>query len=113
MKVKKDDIMMFNICMPAHKMLSLINKSADWPHICHKTARTFPKSSTSPHSMNKLTLNEPAIMSKSKNMFVIGPKHPTFEITITKEIETLIMRNFNACILVSTQRYKVSLCSFL
>ena len=35
--------------------MSLINKLADWPPNYHKTARTFPKSSAPPHSMNKLS----------------------------------------------------------
>ena len=41
-------------------MMSLINKSADWPSRYHKTARAFPKLSAPLH---KLTLKEPAIMS--------------------------------------------------
>ena len=42
------------------KMTSLT--SADWPPSdCHKTARTFPRISRTPNSINKLTLNESAI----------------------------------------------------
>ena len=38
---------------------SLIKKLSDWPPNYHKTATVFPKSSSPPHSMNKLTQNEP------------------------------------------------------
>ena len=47
------------------KMMSLINKSANWPPLnYHKTARTFPQISFTPSlaplQLNRLTLNEPA-----------------------------------------------------
>ena len=41
-------------------LTSLINKLTDWRPNYHKTARMFRRTSWIPHSMNKLTLNEPA-----------------------------------------------------
>ena len=41
-------------------VMSLINRLADWPPNCHKTARMFPQILCTPHSINKLTLNGPA-----------------------------------------------------
>ena len=48
----------------------MIPKSTDWSPKYHKTARKFPWFFCTPHSMNKLTLNEPAI--KGSDEFQIG-----------------------------------------
>ena len=55
---------LFDVRMLARKMISMINKSADWRPNYHKT-ECFPKSSAPPHLMNQLTLNEPAIKNRN------------------------------------------------
>ena len=67
---------MFDVCMLEHKMMKLVNKSADWqPPNYHRTARMFPQSSAPPHSINKLalamnkpTLNKPTIIIACKGI---------------------------------------------
>ena len=61
-------------------VMSLITKLADWSPNYHKTARTFTQIFCNPHSMIKLTLNEPAMKSikrykiKSENLHCIVNK---------------------------------------
>ena len=63
---KKDDVVTLDIRMLAcyAKMTSLINKSTDWPSNYQRTARIFLKSSALLHSVNKLTLNQPAMITR-------------------------------------------------
>ena len=48
-------------------MTLLPSKLGDWTPTCnyYKTARTFPKMCETPHWMNKLTPNEPAVIMMS------------------------------------------------
>ena len=59
-EISKDDVVTFDVCTLASKMVSLINRSTDWPFNCHKTTR-FPKIFYTHDLMDKLTLNELAI----------------------------------------------------
>ena len=63
--ITKDYVATFDVHMLARNMTSLIKKSADWPPI--KQAERFPKTSWSFHSMNKGTLNEPAMRDRQTN----------------------------------------------
>ena len=73
--------------------MSLINKLADWPPNYHKTARTFPKSSALPHSMNKLTLDEPAILFK-ENLF-------HYDSFVSKKDESLLNTSLSSSFVLS------------
>ena len=42
------------------------------------------------------------------HIFQLSQKHLIFEMSVAKEIEILIARDFNVCILVSTEMHKVS-----
>ena len=74
-------------------LTSPINKLADLHLVIIKLQERFPKSFIVPHSVNKLTLNEPAIKSSIlSSLFAKNPNKARY--IILKQISSLILSNY-------------------